>query len=55
MNSLTCRAAELLRKIAEEKALSDALNAELKAAADGFKQTWKWVEVRSTASRRQTM
>jgi F-type H+/Na+-transporting ATPase subunit alpha len=38
---LTTRKAELLRKIAHEKALSDALTAELKAAADEFKQTWK--------------
>ncbi len=38
---LTTRKAELLRKIAQEKALSDALMAELKAAADQFKQTWK--------------
>src|SRR4029434_9876359 len=38
---LTTRKADLLRKIAYEKALSDALSAELKAAADEFKQTWK--------------
>jgi hypothetical protein len=38
---LTTRKAELLRRIALEKALSDALKAELKAAADEFKQTWK--------------
>jgi F-type H+-transporting ATPase subunit alpha len=38
---LTMRKADLLRKIAYEKALSDALSAELKAAADEFKQTWK--------------
>src|SRR5262249_26189397 len=38
---ITTRKAELLRKIAQEKALSDALKAELKAAADEFKQTWK--------------
>ena len=38
---LTTRKAELLAKIAKEKALSDALTAELKAAADEFKQTWK--------------
>ncbi len=38
---LTTRKTELLRKIAREKALSDALTAELKAAADQFKQTWK--------------
>jgi F-type H+/Na+-transporting ATPase subunit alpha len=38
---LTLHKAELLRKIAHEKALSDALTAELKSAADQFKQTWK--------------
>jgi F-type H+-transporting ATPase subunit alpha len=38
---LTTRKAELLRKIAKEKAISDALKAELKAAADDFKMTWK--------------
>jgi F-type H+-transporting ATPase subunit alpha len=38
---LTTRKAELLRKIAQEKAISDALTAELKAAADQFKETWK--------------
>ncbi len=38
---LTTRKADLLRKIAEEKALSKELAAELKAAADQFKQTWK--------------
>ena len=38
---LTTRKTELLRKIAREKTLSDALTAELKAAVDAFKQTWK--------------
>ena len=38
---LSMRKTELLRKIENEKALSDALAAELKAAADEFKQTWK--------------
>ena len=38
---LTTRKPELLQKIAKEKALSDALKADLKAAADQFKQTWK--------------
>jgi F-type H+-transporting ATPase subunit alpha len=38
---LTTRKTELLRKIAHEKALSEALSAEMKAAADQFKQTWK--------------
>jgi F-type H+-transporting ATPase subunit alpha len=37
---LTTRKAELLRKIAQEKAISDALTAELKAAAAQFKETW---------------
>ncbi len=38
---LFTRKTELLRKIAHEKALSEALSAELKGAADQFKQTWK--------------
>src|SRR6516162_8765304 len=38
---LTTRKTELLRKIAKEKAISDALEAELKAAADEFKVAWK--------------
>jgi F-type H+-transporting ATPase subunit alpha len=38
---LTLRKADLLRKIAREKALNDALTTELKAAADEFKPTWK--------------
>ena len=38
---LTTRKGELLRKIAEEKALTAALTADLKAAADQFKETWK--------------
>src|SRR6266404_1457621 len=38
---LSLRKAELLQKIAIEKAINDALAAELKAAADAFKQTWK--------------
>jgi F-type H+/Na+-transporting ATPase subunit alpha len=37
---LSTRKAELLRKIAQEKAISDALKDELKAATDQFKQTW---------------
>jgi hypothetical protein len=41
MDFLTLHKAELLQKIAVEKALNDALAAELKAAADAFKQTWK--------------
>jgi F-type H+/Na+-transporting ATPase subunit alpha len=38
---LTTRKADILQKIVAEKALSPALTAELKAAADQFKQTWK--------------
>ena len=38
---LTTRKAKLLRQITQEMALSDALKAELKTAADEFKQTWK--------------
>lgn len=38
---LTTRKIELLRRIAQEKGFSEALTAELKAAADQFKQTWK--------------
>jgi len=37
---LSTRKSEVLRKIAEEKAISDALKEELKAATDQFKQTW---------------
>jgi F-type H+/Na+-transporting ATPase subunit alpha len=37
---LSTRKAELLRKIAQEKAISDVLKDELKAATDQFKQTW---------------
>jgi F-type H+-transporting ATPase subunit alpha len=37
----TTRKGQLLTKIGREKALSDELTAELKAAADEFKQTWK--------------
>ncbi|MBO0800346.1 MAG: F0F1 ATP synthase subunit alpha, partial [Blastocatellia bacterium] len=38
---LTIYKAELLQKIASEKTISDALKAELKGAADAFKQTWR--------------
>jgi len=38
---LSTRKPELLGKIAREKAISDALKDELKAAADQFKLTWK--------------
>jgi F-type H+-transporting ATPase subunit alpha len=37
---MNTRKADLLGKIAREKTISDALKAELKAAADQFKQTW---------------
>jgi F-type H+-transporting ATPase subunit alpha len=38
---LTTRRSDLVGKIEREKALSDTLKAELKSAADEFKQTWK--------------
>ena len=38
---LTSRKSELMGKIAKEKALSDALTADLKAAVTEFKQTYK--------------
>jgi F-type H+/Na+-transporting ATPase subunit alpha len=38
---LSTRKSELLRKIAQEKAMSAPLTAELKAAADQFKETWR--------------
>jgi F-type H+-transporting ATPase subunit alpha len=38
---LTTRKVELLGKIGKEKAISDALKADLTAAADQFKQTWQ--------------
>ena len=38
---LSTRKAELLQKIAQEKAFSTALTTDLKAAADQFKETWK--------------
>jgi F-type H+-transporting ATPase subunit alpha len=38
---LTTRKAELLRRIAAEKALSDPLTADLKGAAGEFKQMWR--------------
>lgn len=37
---LSTRKPDLLRKIAQEKAISDALKDELKATTDQFKQTW---------------
>ena len=37
----TTRKSQLLAKIGREKALNDELKAELKAAADEFKQTWQ--------------
>ena len=37
---LTTRKSELMAKLAKEKALSDALTAELKAAVLEFKQTY---------------
>jgi hypothetical protein len=38
---LTSRKAELMTRIAKEKALSDALIVDLKAAVTEFKQTYK--------------
>jgi F-type H+/Na+-transporting ATPase subunit alpha len=38
---LTTRKPDLLQRIGAEKALSNELTTELKAAADQFKQTWK--------------
>jgi F-type H+-transporting ATPase subunit alpha len=38
---LTTRKIDLLGRIEKEKALSDALAAELKSAAEEFRQTWK--------------
>jgi F-type H+-transporting ATPase subunit alpha len=38
---LTARKAELLARIGREKKLDEALTAELKAAAEQFKQGWK--------------
>jgi F-type H+-transporting ATPase subunit alpha len=38
---LTTRKAQLIQSIAEEKSLSPTLIAELKAAADQFKETWR--------------
>jgi len=40
-NFLTDRQAELLKQIADEQEISDALQAELKKAADTFKSAWK--------------
>jgi F-type H+-transporting ATPase subunit alpha len=38
---LSTRKAELLSKIAKEKTLSAALTAEIKAATEQFKETWR--------------
>jgi len=38
---MTLRKADLLKQIASEKTLSDALSAELKTVLDSFKETWK--------------
>ena len=43
---LTTRKVDLLARIGKEKAISDALKAELKAAADEFQQTWKGTQAR---------
>jgi F-type H+-transporting ATPase subunit alpha len=41
MEYLSLRKAELLQTIAREKKLTEAMESELKAAADAFKNTWK--------------
>jgi F-type H+/Na+-transporting ATPase subunit alpha len=41
MEFMTLHKPELLKKIAAEKTISEALSTDLKAAADAFKQTWK--------------
>ena len=38
---LTTRKGELLAKITKEKAINDALAADLKTVADEFQQTWQ--------------
>ena len=38
---VTLHKADLLQKIGREKSISDTLSAELKAASDAFKQTWR--------------
>jgi F-type H+-transporting ATPase subunit alpha len=38
---VSTRKPELLTKIAQEKALSATLSAEVKAAVDQFKETWR--------------
>jgi F-type H+-transporting ATPase subunit alpha len=38
---MTLRKTDLLKQIASEKTLSDALSAELKTVLDAFKETWK--------------
>ena len=43
---LTTRRVELLAKIGKEKALSDTLQAEVKAAVDEFDQVWKGTATR---------
>jgi F-type H+-transporting ATPase subunit alpha len=46
MDFITTRKAPLAAKIAREKALSDALKAELKTAVDEFQQQWKSLPAR---------
>jgi len=38
---LTLHKPELLKKIGQEKSLSDSLTAEIKTAGDSFKQSWR--------------
>jgi F-type H+-transporting ATPase subunit alpha len=47
---LTTRKPELLAKVAKEKALNDALTAELKSAAEEFKKTWTPDEPRAATA-----
>ena len=42
---LTTRRADLLAKIGKEKALNDALTAQIKAAAEEFKESWRIADV----------
>jgi F-type H+-transporting ATPase subunit alpha len=48
---LTTRKTELLAKIAKEKALNDALTAEIKTAAEEFKPTWTSAPAQTPAAK----
>jgi len=41
MEFMRTRKAELVRRIAQEKTMSPALTADVKAATDQFKETWR--------------